>query len=163
MNRPNGRTGRFLGYALVGGGEKTDLITPGFGKFGIPEQMPNGIGRSAVEPAPGDIFTEPGSFYIGIAVKIPAKKLKLFPRRGNSFKQLHQINTHPRPAPGGSKGVYANFHSTTISGFGPKGKGAGIFWNFCRKAPFLPKNTFFSQKTPFCGKKTCNTRDSVVY
>jgi hypothetical protein len=48
--------------------------------------MPSGIGRPAVKPAPGNIFTIPGSFCIYIAVKIPAEKLKLLPGRGNPLK-----------------------------------------------------------------------------
>jgi hypothetical protein len=110
MDRAYGQAGRFMGKPAVGGGEKTGPVAPAPDKGGIPEQMPQGIGGSAVKTAPGKVFALRGGFGIHKAVIVPAKKLKALIRRGNPFKHLYQINTYPRPAAGGGKGIYADFH-----------------------------------------------------
>jgi hypothetical protein len=116
MDRTNGEAGKGMRNTLVGGGEKTSPVPPGKGKIREPDQMPKGIGGSTVKTAPGDIFTVPGRFGIDITVIIPAKKLELFFLR-YPFKELQQINTYPRSAPGGGKGVYTDFHAISIPFF----------------------------------------------
>jgi hypothetical protein len=82
--------------------------------------MPKGIGSSSIKAAPGNIFAVRGRLYIPITVKIPAKKFKLNPRTGHPFKQFQQINTYPRSASDGGKGVYAYFHVHKYTGFSEK-------------------------------------------
>jgi hypothetical protein len=115
--------------------------------------MPQGIGGSSVKAAPGNVLAVLGDIGVYITVKIPAKKFKPGPRRGNTLKQLYQINTHPRPSAGGSKGVYANFHIPTIPVFGVKEKGPVQTGSFSQPRGFFRNQKVAGVRRPAGGLK----------
>jgi hypothetical protein len=60
----------------MGGGEKACAVVPFFNKLGVRENMPEGVGASAVNRALGDKFSIGGGLAERETVKDPAEKLK---------------------------------------------------------------------------------------
>jgi hypothetical protein len=94
----------------VGGGKKTGGIGPAFGKPGVFENMPEGIGGPSRYKTLGDEFQVRGGFSIGKTIKIPSKKLIKFTGRGNPFQNLGQINPHPGFSAVTGEGINTYFH-----------------------------------------------------
>jgi hypothetical protein len=90
----------------VGGGEKTGVVFPNPGKFGVFEKVPQGIGGPAVDKTLGYEFQIRGGLAEGKTVEIPAEQFKTGAGRGYPLQELVKIDAHTRFSAVTGEGIY---------------------------------------------------------